>query len=255
MRIFIRGYKAGLASAKALRDGVDGKLIKNVGSTYLHIPARHLVVNWGGTACPDYVNMLNKPQGVQIASNKLLSAKVFERYNVPTTYTMFNIEDAKAWLVGGFNRVVYCRTILNGSQGAGIVVAHNIAELVDAQLYTAGITGKRREYRVHVFKGDVIHVQQKKRRDGWRENPDYNGDVRNLNGGWVFAMQDIELSPIATLAAVSAVKHLGLDFGGVDIVVDGEGTPYVIEVNTACGLEGTTVDRYCGAIKKHAEGL
>ena len=45
-------------------------------------------------------------------------------------------------------------------------------------------------------------------------------------------------------AAVKAVNSLGLDFGAVDICEDEEGNPYVFEVNTAPGIEGTTVEKY-----------
>lgn len=252
MNIFIKPWKAGSLSAIALRDGVDGKLIRVVGSKYQHNPDDHLVINWGGTACPEYENMLNNPKAVQIASNKLLCAKVFERYGVVMPYTMFNKADALNWLQNNDGAIVYCRTILNGSSGAGIVVATKPEELVDCKLYTAGITGKRREYRVHVFDGKVIHLQQKKRRDGWKDNAEYNGEVRNLKGGWVFTMDNVELKEEATKSAIEAVKVLGLDFGGVDIVVDSKGVAFVIEVNTACGLEGTTIVKYCDAIKEYA---
>ncbi len=256
MSIFIRSWKAGSKSAKALRDGVAGKMIKLVGSKYKHNPAKHLVVNWGGSDCPEYDNMLNKAKAIQIASNKLLCSKVFDNYAVSSPLNFYKKEEAQHYLdVNGEGSVIYCRTILNGSQGKGIVVAHKSDEVVNAQLYTVGITGKRREYRAHVFNGKVIHLQQKKRRDGWKENPNYNGDVRNLDGGWVFTMQAVELNEATIASACEAVKVLGLDFGGVDLIVDSEGTGYVIEVNTACGLEGTTVEKYCDAIKKYAGDL
>jgi glutathione synthase/RimK-type ligase-like ATP-grasp enzyme len=41
---------------------------------------------------------------------------------------------------------------------------------------------------------------------------------------------------------------LGLDFGAVDIIQDDGGNFYVLEVNTAPGLEGQT-------IKSYAEGF
>jgi glutathione synthase/RimK-type ligase-like ATP-grasp enzyme len=48
------------------------------------------------------------------------------------------------------------------------------------------------------------------------------------------------------LAAVSA---LGLDFGAVDIIWnEREDKCYVLEVNTAPGLQGSTLENYANAI-------
>lgn len=259
MKIFMNPYKKGSKGFKALLSslrmaGMNAKGIRPVGSRYVNEPD-HLVLNWGDSKCPEYDTMLNDPGAVLKASNKMVCAQAFDRHDVSMPTTMYTQGGAQAYLEGGEGRVIYCRTILNGSQGAGIVVAHSVDELVAAQLYTAGITGKRREYRVHVFDGKAIHVQQKKRRNGYKENPNYADNVRNLASGWVFATDGVEVSDACQDASISAVKALGLDFGGVDIVEDKDGNAYVIEVNTACGLQGTTVEKYCEAIKAYAEGL
>jgi D-alanine-D-alanine ligase-like ATP-grasp enzyme len=47
--------------------------------------------------------------------------------------------------------------------------------------------------------------------------------------------------------SVEAVAALGLDFGAVDIIEDKEGNFYVLEINTAPGLEGHTVTSYAKA--------
>jgi D-alanine-D-alanine ligase-like ATP-grasp enzyme len=42
-----------------------------------------------------------------------------------------------------------------------------------------------------------------------------------------------------------AVNHLGLDFGAVDMIYNAKrNTYYVLEVNTACGLAGETLNKY-----------
>lgn len=47
---------------------------------------------------------------------------------------------------------------------------------------------------------------------------------------------------------IQAVQALGLTYGAVDIIVKDE-TPYVLEVNSAFGLEGTTTQLVGTAIK------
>jgi glutathione synthase/RimK-type ligase-like ATP-grasp enzyme len=259
MKVFIKPYKKGCSGAKELRKalnnaGVPTKGIRPVGSRYAN-QDDHLVVNWGDSKCPEYDNMLNNPANVCLATDKYACMHRFDRHVVSIPTSFYTKGGAKDYLELNAEGIIYCRTILNGSKGAGIVIANSVDELVDAQLYTVGITGKRREYRVHVFNGKVIHQQQKKRRDGWKDNPNYSDTVRNLNGGWVFAIKDVEVSEAVKVESIKAVQALGLDFGGVDIVEDANGGVYVIEVNTACGLHGTTIDKYCEAIKAYVEGL
>jgi glutathione synthase/RimK-type ligase-like ATP-grasp enzyme len=56
------------------------------------------------------------------------------------------------------------------------------------------------------------------------------------------------LSEAAKEASIRAVAALGLDFGGVDILVKKDGSCAVLEVNSAPGIEGTTLDKYAEAI-------
>jgi len=50
--------------------------------------------------------------------------------------------------------------------------------------------------------------------------------------------------------AVKALKALNLDFGAVDCVIDTEKKPFIIEVNTGPGLEGTTFKAYAEALAR-----
>jgi glutathione synthase/RimK-type ligase-like ATP-grasp enzyme len=87
-------------------------------------------------------------------------------------------------------------------------------------------------------------VQQKKRRNGFQDLPYKNDDVRNWHTGWVYATQDITEPPEAIIdVAEMALDALGLTYGAVDIIHQ-DTNLYVLEVNTAPGLEGTTLQFY-----------
>jgi D-alanine-D-alanine ligase-like ATP-grasp enzyme len=48
-----------------------------------------------------------------------------------------------------------------------------------------------------------------------------------------------------------AIKSLGLDFGAIDMIYNERRNQYyVLEVNTACGLTGTTLDKYVEVFKE-----
>jgi glutathione synthase/RimK-type ligase-like ATP-grasp enzyme len=104
---------------------------------------------------------------------------------------------------------------------------------------------KKNEYRVHVFKDAVIDVQQKRK----RREADVDYRVRNHEGGWVFCRENVDCPADVTREALKAVHALGLNFGAVDV---GWNEHYeeacVYEVNSAPGLEGTTLLIYADCI-------
>jgi D-alanine-D-alanine ligase-like ATP-grasp enzyme len=51
--------------------------------------------------------------------------------------------------------------------------------------------------------------------------------------------------------SISAVNTLGLDFGAVDLIVAKDGRVYVLEVNTAPGIEGITLEKYVKAFQNY----
>ena len=146
---------------------------------------------------------------------------------------------------------IVCRTVLRGHSGIGIVIANTPEELVDAPLYTKYVK-KKDEYRVHVLKERCFFVQRKARKLD-NENP--NWFVRNLAGGFVFVEENEDDVPADVIAtAVASIAALGLDFGGVDVMWnEKEGKAYALEVNTACGLEERTAERYREAIADFIE--
>lgn len=247
-RFRVYPYKQGSRSARALADTLGGRVLKFEDSRYA--PRRNdVIINWGASAWPFLVGPLerygveglNLPMNVQAAANKLTSFQRFREAGVSIPDFWTNPDDIPA------DRFpIVCRTVLNGHSGAGIVIADNPAALVRAPLYTAYVR-KQDEFRVHVVAGRVIAVQRKALREG-TENPDFR--VRNLANGFIFARQGVEAPAAVLEQAISAVSALGLDFGGVDVLWNARrSTAYVLEVNTACGLEGRTVADYAEAFR------
>lgn len=190
--------------------------------------------------------------------NKLTCLEKMTKEGVPClTYTTDRAK-VREWLQSGER--VYVRASLRGSSGEGITVIEGAnAELPVAPLYTKGVKGKRREYRIHVFNCNGVKrywIQQKQRRQGFQENEKYDSTVRNLDHGWIFAHNEIVSPKEQTIGAcVAACDAFGLHFGAVDVIeVDKGGQPYVLEINTAPGLEGSTVEFYANAIKDSLNG-
>lgn len=245
-RIRILPYKQASKSAKALAEALGGKRLRLEGSTF--VPREDdAIINWGNSTCL-YPLALNA--SISEAANKL---SFFYRMRdtgnnnlVPQFWTNPEEIPSEAY-------PIVCRTVLNGHSGSGIVIAHCPSELVEAPLYVKYVK-KTQEYRVHVGKQEdsytTIAVQRKARR---LSVPDEEIDwqVRNLAGGFVYVREGFTLPAACEAVAHDCLRATGLDFGAVDIVFnEHHERAYVLEVNTAPGLEGSTVDDYANFFKE-----
>lgn len=241
--IYIYPYNSGSASAKALRDGLPGKMIKRKNSKFSGSPSKQ-VLNWGCSSLPVEVmkcDVLNQPSAVATCANKLFAFQKLDG-GAPIPRWTTDPEVAKSWGCS-----VVERHSLSGHSGEGIKIKTKYEELEEAPLYVEYI-GKEQEYRIHIFGDEVIDVQRKARK---LDVPDeeVNWQIRNLAGGFVYVRKGFDVHEHILEAAKKAVDCLYLDFGAVDIIQGVDGNPYVLEVNTAPGLTGTTLEKYIEAVK------
>lgn len=242
-KFVIRPYKLGSKSAKLLQKALTHLLGYKVWmlreST---VPRRNVrVINWGNSK--DYWDAgddLNSKTSK--ATDKLSAFKAFTEHGVPCPEWTTDFQKAKEWFDKG--KYVVARKILNGNSGKGIVLCHKDSQqLIQAPLYTL-YKPKRNEYRAHVVCGKVVEIVQKKRRAGYEADD----KIRNHGRGWVFCRDGIYIPDGINTVAISAVKSCGLQFGAVDIIWnEKENQCYVLEVNTAPGIENTTVIQYAKA--------
>lgn len=246
MTIKIYPYKQGSAGAKALANALNSRVLKRVGSTYKRRD-EDLIINWGAVDCPFVgARVANQPEAVKKASNKLTAFQKMKENNVsiPDFYT-----DQKEIPHGVFP--VMARTVLNGHSGRGIVICDGPADLVPAPLYTRYVK-KQDEYRIHCFRKpgqetSIISIQRKAKRHG-AENVDFK--IRNLANGFVFVRDGVNPPPAVMEEAKKALEALGLAFGAVDVIWNQQARKaYVLEINTAPGLEGQTVEDYANAFR------
>lgn len=197
--------------------------------------------------------MFNQPQAVAIATNKTAAFAKMKEHGVPVPAFWTNKQEVER------RDTVLARTTVRGSGGEGIIVVRVGDDLPDAPLYT-GYIRKDAEYRFHVVCGKVIATQQK-RRDSEAEQTADQKLIRNYDNGWVFAVNNVVFrddnqKKECEDASIGAIAALGLDFGAVDLVVARKtGAPYVLEVNTAPGIESPTIlEAYRAAFTREAGG-
>lgn len=248
MKLRVLPYKPGSRSARDLVTQLSPRAIMKKQRTPV-TGRKKLLLNWGHSS-PLFsltgVTVLNKPEAVARASNKLSAFRAMQAAGVRIPEFTHDINVAKGWI--GNERIVLCRTLLRANSGRGIVVAKTEAELVSAPLYVKYIR-KEKEFRLHVFKGQVIDFVEKRRRSGFDANPVYSRYIRSYEKGWIMARDNVVLTDETKAEAVKAVAALGLDFGAVDVVMDRNNKPVILEVNSAPGLQGTTLQSYKRAIE------
>lgn len=253
MSIWIYPYKMGSKSVKALSEALGARVIKREGSRFREGRGKH-IINWGASRVP-YGNALNHHSAVALAGNKLHCFKTLNAAEISIPEFTTDSNTATDWY--GEGKIVVLRHKLNGHSGEGIeIVDPKQGDLMSAAPLYVQYIPKKDEYRVHIFKFEqddvrAIHVQQKKRKLDVADD-DVNWQVRNLDGGFIFATGGVEPPEDVIVQAKAALVASGLTFGAVDVIWNQkQQKAFCLEINTAPGLEGTTVTKYAEAFKEY----
>ena len=227
--VLFRRRRLGLTSCRGISEASE------TGITYARAdqPRRwpddtSLVIRWGCTAnIPvDCNRVLNTAQAIHLVNNKSAFRILLDEHELcPKTWD--HLED-----VGGEDFPVIVRPA-HHAQGRHLYVCNNYEELQRAYdrcgegAYASELIDKSAEYRVFVAQGRAVWVARKT-----PGNPD---DVAwNVARGGRFDNVRWDDWPLRVVrVAIEAFNLSGLDFGGVDVIVDQEGRAYVIEINSA----------------------
>lgn len=194
-----------------------------------------MVFRWGCTS--------NLPRGVKVINNAEAIHQVADKAGFRKTsadaglapITWLEYDEAREALGRAVEALVVRRATHH--QGRFLDVCTTGPELLAAcQKYGAGnyyiseYIAKVAEYRVFVAQGRAGWVANKTPADkdavAW--NVAQGGRFDNVRwGDWPLAV---------VLCAIKAFNLTKLDFGGVDVMVDADGKPYVLEINSAPSL-------------------
>lgn len=252
-------YRMGSESARLLCDAMDIVQLKHEGSRY-RPRTSDVLINWGAHSIPSRLrdlHVINDPVHTQVVADKMLYAnriiEMQQHEEEPHWFRSigFTTQNSVAYAWQRAGHTVVARTITNGSEGAGIRIIKPTDPMVHAPLYSL-YQPKEREYRVNVVNGQVIKVQRKLRSRSLPPPVDGTFYVRNTANGFLFNTVTEYPTDVAT-QAINACAHFNLDFGGVDVIykearLAADGRAYVVEINSAPGIEGSTVTAYAEAL-------
>ncbi len=192
------------------------------------LPEADLYIRWGCTANIPCKNVLNKAAGIHTVGDKsgFRSLLMDEApHLIPTTF--FHIDEVDE---ADYPLVVRPQ---RHAQGRKLYLARNKVQLTNAirrcgqGWYASHYIPKVAEYRVFVLQGRAVWVAKK--------NPANPDDVAwNVAKGGSFVNVGWSSWPLRLVKeAIECMSYTGLDFGGVDVMVDEEGRNYILEVNSA----------------------
>lgn len=209
---------------------------RRIGKTYVRYGTPHIHL---------LGKSLNHWDAVRLASDKQASLQAMEAAQVSSPF-----------LWPDFPAVIPCvyRKSMHhaGNDNPYVVKSMRDFDAARAETYDYAVTWiqKAREFRVHVFCGDVIRVQKKCKKNGVEADQ----FIRSESRGWVLCDwepdggDDCCMHFDMSYLAKKAVAALGLNFGAVDICEEREtGKLFALEVNSAPGLNDEGVALYAKA--------
>jgi len=131
---------------------------------------------------------------------------------IPALAFTTKIEAARQWCSDG--QVVFARTLTRSSEGKGIVIAETPEQVPMAPVYTM-YKKKKKEYRVHVYRDEVVCVLEKRKRKEFTGERDSR--IRNTANGYVFCSEGVVEPEGLRELALKASKVTSSHFRGVDI--------------------------------------
>lgn len=260
----IRAYKSYSKSANQLAEAM-GAILLNKKMKLFKAEKGDVVINWGSSSDfeevktgYDDLKIINNPYCVKVAVDKLSTFQTLVSKGLSDFIPKWTKSHTEAMSMSK-DGAVCVRQTLKGHDGDGLIIHKGPASsLPEGKLYTAFVPAKA-EYRVSVCRlptdnPEVIDnysafaVQKKVRMEG---KDSYNDDVKTTGGGYgLKLLSEGDIPSGIRPAAKRIVAALGLDFGGVDIIVPKNGgNPIVLEVNSAPELTPHLVSKYSKYLK------
>ena len=222
--VILRRRKLGRKSCRGICEAsITGiKCIRNDAAIPSNID---LLIRWGCTSTAHATKVLNKAEAIHAVGDKSGFRRVLNAHDLcPKTWFSLDATD--------FTYPLVVRPQVH-AQGRKLHVCKTNRDLAAASMlcgpgwYASEFIDKVAEYRVFVCQGRAVWVTSKTPADpstvAW--NVAQGGRFDNVR--W----DDWPLK--AVRVSIEAFNLSGLDFGGVDVMVDREGCCYVLEINSA----------------------
>lgn len=201
-----------------------------------------IIIRWGNRIEIDTTGSVvyNKAKAIEKATDKKETRRILAEAGISVPRAVTPICD-------NINYPVIARPSVH-AKGRNFIILKNVNEFQrhfdnneHRGWYYSEFVDKVKEYRVHCAHGRILNYLEK-------PNPG-NGQIawnRALNGEAFTNVKWSDYDSRIALECLKAVKAIGLDFAGVDVIVDAQGNPYILELNTSPTLNSSeySMQRY-----------
>lgn len=190
-----------------------------------------ILIRWGNRIEVVISNVItyNKSANINNATNKKLSREIFLEKGVNSP-KLFNLESNK----NDLSFPIIARPS-HHAKGKNFIILKDLREFVDhiqeyesQGWYYSEFIDKVQEFRVHCGHGKILNMLEKPKPEGatiaWN---------RAVNHEAFDNVKWSEYNHNVSIEALKAIESVGLDFGGVDVVLDKDSKAFVLEVNTS----------------------
>lgn len=234
-------------TGRALLDALKEQGVDIRGGTKIPEAELGTLIRWGATSpvARKPKRVLNSMKAIQAASNKREALNIMRAsgVNVPTVLNAGEVKLEHLPVLGrkdhhvGANDIILCMNMRDVERAKAAGCSH----------FSKYIPTKA-EYRVHVFGDQIIKTSQKILTEPELATQPW---IRNLGAGYTFRQSENRLSGASRGMAIDAVHALGLNFGAVDVIISDDDQTYILEVNTAPGLQtDTSIEAYLEQFKQ-----
>lgn len=239
--------------AERLRNALSKRLGYKVQKLYGHkesdVESGQAIIDWGRSDKPNWFKpglfWLNHPDKIRNSVDKLRSFTCFKEAGVHCVPFTTSYEKALEWVKEDW---VCARADTKGYDGKGLHLAKSQGQLINyAPLYTKFIKAKA-EYRSYVFRGKCVDLLKKFSEKGGDPN------IRTDSNGWNYTYNFGAEPEGYEKLSIKAIKSCGLDFGGVDLLWNGEDW-WVLEVNTAPDINYAAVEIFADEVVEWLQSL
>lgn len=191
------------------------------------------IFRWGFTGPVGNGIVVNTVEAIQKVNDKLGFRRILDEADLcPETWSVgTDVRFPAIVRPGTHHQGRHLYVVRDGAElTSAIARVSRLPKNLDHSWYASELITKQAEYRIFVVQGRCVCVAKK-----YPGNPD---DVAwNVARGGRFENVHWDEWPLkAVRYGIEAFNLSGLDFGGVDVMVDGEGECYVLEINSAPSL-------------------
>jgi glutathione synthase/RimK-type ligase-like ATP-grasp enzyme len=233
MNIVVISPKVAQESAQFLAESLGADYVNPYETDKRNFTGWDIVFNYGFSRKIKSNKVFNNPENVQISRDKVACLQVLKGKCKTIDFTLSK-EEASKWIEVG--EIVVARAQVKGDNGKGLVYCYTQEDLnkTEAKFWTK-YQDHTHEFRVNVWKGKVVSIYNKVRKNDHFKFELYRGQ---------------EEHPQLVHIAKHCYDNIGLDWMGLDLLCTNKGELHFLEANSAPILFPYTCKRLINLIKQ-----